>query len=422
MGSCNQCMQRQEPLQQVAIKNNPVNLLEENQIKMAIRIQTAFRAYICRQRFKQELAKKRSMNQKRSNSTYDCLIEYRTNSYSPRLNLQESRNVLPMIDYHGKRKSLSHFGREFSAKLQPKESDSLDDDGFEQAEQTPLQQSTSPPIKSIRSSQNQTKKMQSFRFRCLLTHEILEPKDKIKLSTTNKRIKLDAIKLVGGNIYNGEWFDQMPDGKGKYTFSDQSFYQGEFSKGCLHGRGEFKSKEGNTYRGQWQNNKMHGQGVYMYSNGCKYEGNWERDLPNGEGMEWYMNGSVYVGNFLNGEKHGLGKITFISGEIYEGEFEFDDFNGKGIYRWQDGRVYEGNWQDGKMNGKGRLTWPDGRYYEGEYCNDQKHGFGIFQFADGRKYIGLWKKGLQHGQGEFYKCLGQDPTQGIWKQGKLVKLL
>ena len=43
----------------------------------------------------------------------------------------------------------------------------------------------------------------------------------------------------------------MPDGKGKYTFSDQSFYQGEFSKGCLHGRGEFKSKEGNTYRGLW---------------------------------------------------------------------------------------------------------------------------------------------------------------------------
>ena len=49
--------------------------------------------------------------------------------------------------------------------------------------------------------------MQSFRFKCVLTHEILEPRDKIKLSTKNKRIKLDAIKLIGGNIYNGEWLD-----------------------------------------------------------------------------------------------------------------------------------------------------------------------------------------------------------------------
>ncbi|CAD8142794.1 unnamed protein product [Paramecium pentaurelia] len=421
MGSCNQCVQRQEPLQQVTIQNNIVTLLQHNH-QMVIKIQTAYRAYICRQRFKQELAKKRSMNQKRSNSTDDCLIEHRTISYSPRVDPQEVRNLLPMIDNHIKRKSLSHFGREYSAKLLPKESDLLDDNQSDQIEQTPLQQSTSSPIKSLRSSLNQSKKMQSFRFKCVLTHEILEPRDKIKIQTINKRLKLDAIKLIGGNIYIGEWLDQMPDGKGKYTFSDQSFYYGEFSKGCLHGRGEFKSKEGNIYRGQWYNNRMQGQGSYIYNNGCKYEGFWERDLPNGEGMEWYSNGSVYVGNFLNGEKHGFGKITFITGEIYEGEFEFDDFNGKGIYRWQDGRVYDGNWVDGKMNGKGTLTWPDGRYYQGEYINDQKNGFGIFQFADGRKYVGLWKQGLQHGQGEFFKGQGQDPTRGIWKQGKLVKLL
>lgn len=63
------------------------------------------------------MAKKRSMNQKRSNSTDDCLIEYRTNSYSPRVNPLDGHNVLPMIDNNAKRKSLSHFGREHSAKL-----------------------------------------------------------------------------------------------------------------------------------------------------------------------------------------------------------------------------------------------------------------------------------------------------------------
>jgi len=57
------------------------------------------------------------MNQKRSNSTDDCLIEHHTNSYSPRVNPQDGHNVLPMVIYNAKRKSLSHFGREHSAKL-----------------------------------------------------------------------------------------------------------------------------------------------------------------------------------------------------------------------------------------------------------------------------------------------------------------
>lgn len=41
----------------------------------------------------------------------------------------------------------------------------------------------------------------------------------------------------------------MPDGKGKYTFSDSSYYSGDFMKGLFHGKGEFKSKEGTSYRG-----------------------------------------------------------------------------------------------------------------------------------------------------------------------------
>jgi hypothetical protein len=75
-----------------------------------------------------------------------------------------------------------------------------------------------------------------------------------------------------------------------------------------------------------------------------------------------------------------------------------------------------------MNGKGKLTWPDGRMYDGEYINDQKEGVGIFMFADGRKYIGNWKDGLQHGEGQFFKGDAEQPTKGIWKKGKLIKLL
>lgn len=59
----------------------------------------------------------------------------------------------------------------------------------------------------------------------------MEPKDKLKIESTNRRIKLDTIKLIGGNTYNGEWLNKLPDGKGKYIFSDTSLYIGEFSRG-----------------------------------------------------------------------------------------------------------------------------------------------------------------------------------------------
>ncbi|CAD8059718.1 unnamed protein product [Paramecium primaurelia] len=422
MGSCNQCIQKQE-LQKSGRNQNVVIYQSAQNHKMAIKIQSAYRSYVTRQKFNLKLAEIRARNHIICNSTEDFLIEYHTCSYSPKINQFDGSNAFSSIQNNQKESALSIFSRQQSLKLQPKESDSFDFEELDQYNQTPQNKLIYSPNKSLRSLKNQKEKINSFKFRCVMTLEILETNDKIKLQQKNKRQKFDTIKLIGGNTYNGEWLDSLPDGKGKYTFSDQSYYIGDFMKGQFHGKGEFKSKEGTYYRGQWQYNQMHGQGIYNYNNGCKYEGSWEKDMPNGQGIEWYANGSVYVGTFLNGEKHGKGKITFNAGEIYEGEFQFDNFNGQGIYRWQDGRIYQGEWVNGKMNGKGILNWPDGRFYKGQYLNDQKHGFGIFSFSDGRKYIGQWKYGLQNGQGEFHKGDGSKQiTKGIWKQGQLVKLL
>ncbi|CAD8066863.1 unnamed protein product [Paramecium sonneborni] len=422
MGSCNQCIQKQEHIKSGRNQNVTMNQLPQNH-QMAIKIQSAYRSYVTRQKFNNlKQAEKGVRNQIVCNSTEDFQIEYHTNSYSPKINQFDESNAISSIINNKKQSVISLFSRQQSLKLQPKESDSFDFEDLDRQAQSPEKISVQSPDKSLRSLKSQKNKLNSFKFKCVLTLEILETNDKIKLQQKNIRLKLDTIKLIGGNIYNGEWLNQLPDGKGKYTFCDSSYYQGDFVKGFFHGKGEFRNKEGANYRGQWQQNKMHGNGTYNYNNGCKYEGNWERDLPNGQGIEWYINGSVYVGSFLNGLKHGQGKLTFIEGETYEGQFEFDNFNGKGTYRWLDGRVYQGEWMYGKMNGKGLLNWPDGRFYNGQYLNDQKHGFGIFCYSDGRKYVGQWKRGLQHGQGEFHKSCQQQITKGIWKSGQLVKLL
>ncbi|CAD8056958.1 unnamed protein product [Paramecium primaurelia] len=424
-------MQKQEPLKSGRIQNITIKQSPQNH-RMAIKIQSAYRSYITRQKLKQnqifiqslKLAEKGPKNQIKCNSTEDFIIEYHTNSYSPIINQSDVSKTLSSIQNNQQQRAHQNFKRQLSLKLKPKEIDQSDFEEWNQNDQTVFQKYLQSSKNCPGTLKNQKEKINSFNFRCVLTLEILQANDQIKLKQQNhKRKKFDTIKLIGGNTYNGEWLDSLPDGKGKYIFSDQSYYLGEFVKGLFHGKGEFKSKEGTYYRGQWQYSKMHGQGIYNYNNGCKYEGSWEKDLPNGKGIEWYANGSVYVGNFLDGEKHGTGKLTFNIGEIYEGEFQFDNINGLGTYRWQDGRIYEGEWFNGKMNGKGLMTWPDGRSYKGEYLNDQKHGFGIFSYFDGRKYIGQWENGLQHGQGEFHKGYGiQQITKGIWKEGQLVKLL
>ncbi|CAD8155152.1 unnamed protein product [Paramecium octaurelia] len=415
MGSCNQCLQKQEPLKSGRIQNILFKQSPQNH-RMAIKIQQAYRSYIIRQKLNLKLAEKKARNQIKCNSTEDIIVDYHTNSYSPKIHQSDVTNTFFSFQNNQKEKAPQIFNRQLSLKLEPKETDQSEFEELILNDQTVFQKYPQSSNNCIGAPKNQKEKINSFKFGCVLTLETLESKDQIILKQNfHKRQKLDTIKLIGGNSYNGEWLNSLPDGKGRYSFSDSSYYQGDFMRGLFHGKGEFKR--------QWQYNKMHGQGTYNYNNGCKYEGSWERDLPNGQGIEWYVNGSVYVGTFLNGIKHGTGKLTFNVGEIYEGEFQFDNFNGQGIYRWQDGRIYEGEWLNGKMCGKGLLAWPDGRFYKGLYLNDLKHGFGIFSYSDGRKYIGQWKHGLQHGQGEFHKG-GKTSlvTKGIWKQGQLVKLL
>lgn len=41
----------------------------------------------------------------------------------------------------------------------------------------------------------------------------------------------------GGGIYTGEWKDGVPNGYGKFTYSEDVIYEGEWKDGKLHGQG-----------------------------------------------------------------------------------------------------------------------------------------------------------------------------------------
>ena len=78
---------------------------------------------------------------------------------------------------------------------------------------------------------------------------------------------------------------------------------------------------GNVFEGNYENDLRNGNGKYTWSDGSVYEGNWENDYQNGYGKYTWSNGHVYEGNYENGARNGYGKLTLSNGSVYEGNWE-----------------------------------------------------------------------------------------------------
>ena len=128
-----------------------------------------------------------------------------------------------------------------------------------------------------------------------------------------------------GDIYEGNWKEDLQHGYGKYTWSGGSIYEGNYQNDAFHGYGTLIFSDGNIYEGNYQNNAFHGYGKYTWSDGSIYEGNWK-----------------------DGAFHGYGKYTRPDGDIYEGNWKDNLQHGYGKYTRPDGSIDEGNWKDGKL--------------------------------------------------------------------------
>ena len=60
-------------------------------------------------------------------------------------------------------------------------------------------------------------------------------------------------------IYAGDWVDEQPHGKGKFTFASGSVYEGGWVDGKRHGKGTYTLADGEVYESDWVNGKKHGQ-------------------------------------------------------------------------------------------------------------------------------------------------------------------
>ncbi len=47
-----------------------------------------------------------------------------------------------------------------------------------------------------------------------------------------------------GDVYDGEFIDGLPEGKGSYLWKKGAMYQGDFKQGMKHGMGVWKQQRG----------------------------------------------------------------------------------------------------------------------------------------------------------------------------------
>jgi len=63
-------------------------------------------------------------------------------------------------------------------------------------------------------------------------------------NVSEEREGYGVMKYTEGDVYQGEWRDDMQHGKGEIVYSDGDKYIGQFQNGNFHGYGEYFYKNG----------------------------------------------------------------------------------------------------------------------------------------------------------------------------------
>lgn len=171
-----------------------------------------------------------------------------------------------------------------------------------------------------------------------------------------------------GDVFEGEWVDGEVS-KGKYSYVNGDVYEGgwaqtkeEDDEDCLkagrkEGQGKYKYAEGLNleYEGEYVDDMMNGKGVLIMRDGRKYTGEFLDDKMEGKnGVFVWNDGRKYEGDYFDDKKHGYGVFSWPDGRRYEGSWLYGKQHGKGaIILMENGEriKYNGEWEDGK-----RIRW------------------------------------------------------------------
>ena len=117
--------------------------------------------------------------------------------------------------------------------------------------------------------------------------------------------EIDSKTVIGHfeNIkgeYTGELIGTERTGSGQFDFDAGETYNGDWKNDVIDGKGSLNYPEKGKYTGEYKGGKRQGTGVFVWTNGDKYEGHWENDVIDGEGVLTKADGSRLEGTFSGG--------------------------------------------------------------------------------------------------------------------------
>ena len=177
-------------------------------------------------------------------------------------------------------------------------------------------------------------------FNMILIKNVVEKTLSSYDSTSNLDNKSTLILDISQNI--------LEELKQVYTIKTQYGYIGPEVNGKKSGVGTYKWKNGNIYEGEFYQDLMHGTGKLTIAGEGTYEGQFVKGKRTGKGTFLFVNGDIYTGEWTNDKMEGDGKYTFANGDYYEGQFSNNKFNGQGTY-CKNGVSYTGKWKDNVYN-------------------------------------------------------------------------
>ena len=146
-----------------------------------------------------------------------------------------------------------------------------------------------------------------------------ENENKNKYNYASARIGTFHLKKEQfiGQIIRGK-----KEGKGIFYYKNGDKYDGNFKDDKKEGKGSFfYNEKGEIYQGNFANDYPNGIGKYFYKNGDRYEGMFKDGKKHGEGILFFGNGGIYKGEFKNDLRHGKGEFK---NEFGHTKYEFWD--------------------------------------------------------------------------------------------------
>jgi hypothetical protein len=96
--------------------------------------------------------------------------------------------------------------------------------------------------------------------------------------------------FANGDVYEGQWQDDLRAGHGRYVYGAQSPWSGD------------------VYEGQWRADKMHGQGTYQWWRNERYSGPWAEGRPSEEATGGQARRAAYLAAFMTELEKTAGRV------------------------------------------------------------------------------------------------------------------